>query len=403
MGIFDWLLGNSDSPLPQDIGKKLAMMKKEGAESGNPLQQYNYGIECLNGENVPKDVNAGLAWLRKSADQNFLMAQSTLGNIYAKGAYDCSPDYRHALGWLYNAATQHRLEDLDEFDKRHRVSAICSLGLLCARGEGDPIIIDDVIDLLEEHLDNVPCPYSLGCIFATGTAGKDIDEDRSSVFFLQTIVNDIRNSDELSKLDPDGRRIVCGYADFDGSPLDFGKAIKYLNDFASKGISPALCAKGIIHWYGWWGAKLDQKLAIELIKRASNQGDDRASAILAMLLAENPEYSDVGNASTVTSNMNQTSLIGGQKVNLLDEVESILERIENGDMTALEQLFSQAVNGNHNAQFELGRLYQSGQGFERNVEKAEFWYVRAAKQGNKLAQVNLRSIDAKYRNWSMWD
>ena len=112
MGIFDWLLGNSDSPLPQDMGKKLAMMMKEGAESGNPRQQCNYGIECLNGENVPKNVNAGLAWLRKSADQNFSYAQFTLGSIYAKGAYDCSPDYRLALGWLYNAATQHRLGNL---------------------------------------------------------------------------------------------------------------------------------------------------------------------------------------------------------------------------------------------------------------------------------------------------
>ena len=404
MGIFDWLLGNSDSPLPQDMGKKMAMIKKEGAESGNPRQQYNYGVECLNGENVPKDVNTGLAWLRKAADQNFFMAQFTLGNIYAKGAYGCSPDYRHALGWLFNAATQHRLQDLDECNKKLRVSAICSLGLLCARDEGDPIVIDNVIDLLEEHLDNIPCTYSLGCIFATGAAGKDIDEDRSSVFFLQMIVNDIRNSDTLSEHAPEGKRIECGYVDFDGSRLNFEKVIKYLSNFASKGITPALCAAGIIHWYGWRGAKLDRKLAVELIKRASTQGDDRASAILAMLLAENPEYSDEGDTSTaVTSSSNQTSLSDGQKANQLDEVKSILERVENGDASALKQLFSQAVDGNLNAQFELGRLYQLGQGFEKDVEKAEFWYVRAAKQGNELAQANLRSIDAKYRNWSMWD
>jgi len=279
MGIFDWLSGNSDPLLSNDPNYKFSMglkqyamtMKKE-AESGDSRQQCNYGIQCLNGESVPKDINTGLAWLRKSADQNFFTAQFTLGNIYAKGAYDCSPNYRHALGWLYNAATQHRLDDLDDGDKKFRASAICTLGLLCASGAGDPMIIDNVIDLLEEHFDNVPCPYSLGCIFATGTSGKDIDEDRSAVSFFQMIVNDIRNSNELSKLDPEGRSIVCGYESFDGSPLDFGKAIKYLNDFASKGISPALCAKGIMHWYGWRGEKLDRKLAIELIKRASDQG-----------------------------------------------------------------------------------------------------------------------------------
>jgi len=410
MGIFDWLLGNSDPLLSKDPNYKFSMMLKQyavtmkkEAESGDHRQQCNYGIQCLNGENVPKDINAGLAWLRKSADQNFFTAQFTLGDIYAKGTYGCSPNYRHALGWLYNAATQHRLEDLDEVEKRFRVSAICTLGSLCANGEGDPIIIDNVINLLEEYLDNVPCPYILGCIFATGTTGRDIDEDRSSVFFFQMIVNDIRNSDELGKLDPDGRRIVCGYANFDGSPLDFGEAIKYLDDFASKGISPALCAKGIIHWYGWRGAKLDQKLAIELIRRASNQGYDQASVFLANILAEHPEYAHKVEGNAVASNPSGATLNNVQHQNQADEVESIVERIKTGDPFALKQLYSLAVDGIANAQFELGRMYQLGQRFEENVEKAEFWYVRAAKQGNELAQINLRSIDVKYRNWSMWD
>ena len=212
---------------------------------------------------------------------------------------------------------------------------------------------------------------------------------------------------QVSKLDPDGRRIVCGYESFDGSRLDFGKAIKYLNDFASKGISPALCAKGIMHWYGWRGEKLDRKLAIELIKRASDQGYDQASVLLTNILTDNPEYAHKVEGNAVAANPNATTLNNvqnqNQNQNQSDEVESILERIKNGDSFALKQLYSLAVDGVSNAQFELGYMYQLGQVFEENVEKAEFWYVRAAKQGNELAQINLRSIDVKYRNWSMWD
>src|ERR1044071_6792135 len=48
-----------------------------------------------------------------------------------------------------------------------------------------------------------------------------------------------------------------------------------------------------------------------------------------------------------------------------------------------------AENGNINAQYNLGYLYERGEGTEKNLEKAFYWYQKAAENGNLNAQYNL--------------
>ena len=52
----------------------------------------------------------------------------------------------------------------------------------------------------------------------------------------------------------------------------------------------------------------------------------------------------------------------------------------------LKELIQQAVAGDPDAQFNLGYLYYTGQGVDRDLEEAFKWYSRAAEQGDKLAQ-----------------
>jgi len=51
-----------------------------------------------------------------------------------------------------------------------------------------------------------------------------------------------------------------------------------------------------------------------------------------------------------------------------------------------------AEQGNAPAQFELARLYRTGQGVARNVQTALHWYRRAAKQASIRAQYELGQI-----------
>ena len=46
-----------------------------------------------------------------------------------------------------------------------------------------------------------------------------------------------------------------------------------------------------------------------------------------------------------------------------------------------KDLYNAAENGNDNAQFNLALSYQNGEGTEKNLEKAFYWYQKAAKNG----------------------
>ena len=54
-----------------------------------------------------------------------------------------------------------------------------------------------------------------------------------------------------------------------------------------------------------------------------------------------------------------------------------------------EQLEPLAEQGDANAQFSLGKIYDYGQGVPRNDKTAVKWYRLAAEQGHAEAQFNL--------------
>ena len=56
---------------------------------------------------------------------------------------------------------------------------------------------------------------------------------------------------------------------------------------------------------------------------------------------------------------------------------------------ALQSLQSAANNGDANAQFQLGFLYNSGQGVPQDDAQAAAWYLKAADHGDANAQFNL--------------
>ena len=51
-----------------------------------------------------------------------------------------------------------------------------------------------------------------------------------------------------------------------------------------------------------------------------------------------------------------------------------------------------AVQGDKNAQFNLGLMYEQGKGVAQDQEEAVKWFRQAAEQGNMMAQNNLGSI-----------
>ena len=67
-----------------------------------------------------------------------------------------------------------------------------------------------------------------------------------------------------------------------------------------------------------------------------------------------------------------------------------LNREEQRKMNEAERLFTEAAKqGLPDAQFNLGNMYENGQGVKQDYSKAREWYEKAAKQGHARAQNNL--------------
>ena len=63
--------------------------------------------------------------------------------------------------------------------------------------------------------------------------------------------------------------------------------------------------------------------------------------------------------------------------------------------TALSELRPLAEQGNADAQYNLGLMYDKGHGVPQDYGQARQWYEKAAAQGNAMAQYNLGVL---YRN-----
>jgi TPR repeat protein len=59
---------------------------------------------------------------------------------------------------------------------------------------------------------------------------------------------------------------------------------------------------------------------------------------------------------------------------------------------ALDDLVARAMQGDAAAQYDLGYRYQNGIGVEKDEERAVYWYIKAAEQGNAVAQDRLQFL-----------
>jgi TPR repeat protein len=92
------------------------------AQAGNAEAEFVYGEAFANGSGVPQSDSAARDWLLKAARQGHMLAQYSLGLLYASGGVVA--DDQQAAYWLEQAAQQGSSQAQSE------------LGLLYAAGRG---------------------------------------------------------------------------------------------------------------------------------------------------------------------------------------------------------------------------------------------------------------------------
>jgi hypothetical protein len=95
------------------------------AEAGDPIAQFDLAKAYIDGKMVAKNLTLAVAWLRKSAAQDYVGAEYALG-IMCQTGYGLSKDQHDAANWFRKAAKQQNKAAEDQ------LSGMLAQGLISA-------------------------------------------------------------------------------------------------------------------------------------------------------------------------------------------------------------------------------------------------------------------------------
>lgn len=144
---------------------------------------------------------------------------------------------------------------------------------------------------------------------------------------------------------------------------------------AAQGDAKAQYKLGFLHEQGAFG-KVDVEKAASWYEKAANAGNKDAKLAL-MLLAELTQKSGkaVSVDNTVTVKMRR------------DKIKALVS-----ESTTFDSLEKSAKQGDSQAQFRMGTLYNNGIGMKQDANEAKKWYALAAEGGDNNAVFALDMI-----------
>lgn len=141
-------------------------------------------------------------------------------------------------------------------------------------------------------------------------------------------------------------------------PVNLGQSVYWYEKAAAQGSAPAELDLGLMYANGMGVAK-DIGKARQLIEAAAQQGSPQAQKDLANL-----------------GGTGMRAIPGG------DQWNQGAERYRSGDYAGAARLFLESAQaGNPSATYEMGYLYENGDGVAKNMAEAARWYMKGASMG----------------------
>ena len=405
------------------------------AFQGNVNAQFNLGIMYANGEGVGQSNAKAFVWLEKAALQSHTDAQIELGFMYAQGK-EIEKNNANAFEWFEKAALQGRLETkfhhermyahyeevkqessesiewLEKIALQGDVQTQFFLGSAYSHGEG--VEQDDTKAFkwfekaaLQGH---APAQFAIGAIYFNGQ-GVEKNDTKAFEWVKKAALQG----------DPQAQFLIgVMYSNGQGIEKNDAKAFEWFEKAALQGEVQAQFAIGMLYTYGQGIEKNDAK-AFEWMEKAASQGHVQAQLTLGLMYAngqgvkqnevkafewfrktrpqsqsnprvmydEDDEEKVLNNPKTFEWTEKVASQGDAQAQFYLGLMYENGQEVEKNDTKALEWYNRAAFQGDAQAQFAIGVMYSNGQGIEKNDAKAFYWYEKSALQGNAKAQFHL--------------
>ncbi len=314
----------------------------EAAKKGDANAQVEIGNCYYNGAGVNKDYGQALHWYKKAASKNNPAAQYNIGMLYNYG-FGVKKDLGKAVSWYTKSAQQGY------------AMAQYNLGCCCLYGQG--ITQNQQQALLwfkmGSEQNHTPSLYNAGMCYYNGW-GIEKNPTMAAKYFQKAA--DLGHSAAQLNLG------VC-YKTGAGVQKDESKAVYWYQKAADQGETIAMSNLGACY-LGGFGIQQDYSKAVYWLEKAVAGGYSQANQQLAEArakLRENPSSASLSQPAVKTTT-------GSSKYDLNIEA---------------------AKKGDPKAQNTIGLCYSSGNGVEKNKEKAVYWYRKSAEQGYSIGEYNL--------------
>lgn len=297
------------------------------AERGEAEAQFEMGTRRL-APGPEQDIEAGLAWYEKAAEQGLEQAQRELASLYIGGTPGIEPDPRGRVRWLEAIAERGDHEAMRE--------------LVRIYSEGEGIIANEQ------------------------AAGS----------WLLRLVEAENPQDEVD--------LAFRYFAGNGVPRNPGRGAKLLQKAAEAGYSTAQLHLARLYTTNGNGVLMSLDKAIHWFEIAAEAGEVEAQNYLGALYANGVGVDVDYEASLKWFRMAAEQAHPLAQANLALMYSKGLG-VEVDDAEA-ERWFRLAAAEDPQAQFALAQRYDAGEIVPKNPEEAMVWYLRAAEGGIRAAQ-----------------
>lgn len=356
----------------------------EAAELDNPYAQYKLGQIYEQGEVADKDAEKAYAYYaaalnvflkQKGKDDNTLYR---IGTMFLNGR-GTAVDYRSAGAFLHEAA-----------ELKNQL-AIYQLGKLYLMEENPEKDIERGLKYLKLAAEggNRYAIYQLGQIYEQGQIAQS-DPEASNAFYEKALHQYLKIEDKNETLN---YRIAMMYLNGKGTPIDYEKAVEYLQASADSDNALAMYQLGKLHLSGE-GIAINEEKALAYFINASDHGNAFA-AFKAGYLYENGIGTEVSveEAYPYYRKALQGFLQIEPKDDMLNYRIGMMHLRGQGISVdyekAVEYLQVSAEQKNDIAMYQLGTLAkQSG-----DLNSAREWYAKSAAMGNEYAAAALYRLE----------
>ena len=309
-----------------------------------------------------KDYKQAFPVCSRAAKRGYVLAQSVLGWMYAKGE-GVSQNDREAVKWYRLAAEQGI------------ANAQSSLGVMYDNGYGVPENDREAVKWfrLAAEQGDANAQYNLGLMYANGYGVTENDREAVKWFRLAA-----EQGFALAQFN-----LAVMYANGYGVTKDDREAVKWYKLAADQGLATAQFYLGVMYANGY-GVLENDREAVKWYRFAAEQGDAKAQSNLGWMYAKGEGISENDREAVKWYRLAAEQGFALAQFNLAwmyDNGEGVPEN----DHEAVKWYRLAAEQGYVGAQYNLGVMYRRGYGVIQDYQEAYIWYSLAAVSGDKNA------------------